>query len=684
MALAPGTKLGHFEIAGPIGAGGMGEVYKAKDTRLDRTVAIKVLPEHLSKDPERRERFEREARAVSSLNHPNICTLYDVGHHDEIDFMVMEYIEGETLTDRLERGALPLEQALQFGIQMADALDKAHRQGVVHRDFKPGNVMLTKPGIKLLDFGLAKFRQDVSPESADSEQPTQQKPLTDAGAILGTVQYMAPEQLEGKEADARSDIFAFGAVLYEMVTGQRAFEGKSQASLITAIMSSEPSPLSELEPMSPAALDRIVKKCLAKDPEDRWHAAHDLMDEVRWVAEGGESVATSPARQKKTVSLVLAALVLVGVVAGFAAWKLKPEGARPVSRWVMTLPPSEPLINNYPAVALSPDGARLAYATGRQLYLRSMDRLAAAAIPSSERAHSPFFSPDGEWLGFFTANELKKVSVHGGEPQSLANVVRGSKATWGSDGNIIFSDYNATGLSQVSASGGTVDVLTQLNEGEWNHEWPEILPGGEAVLFSTKHSESGTSDIQIVVQSLATGERKVLLEESSYAHYASTGYLVYIQAGRLMAVAFDLDRLEVMGDPVPVVDDSVMESGTGFGQFSLSGQGTLVYVASEAQAGRRMVWIDRQGRATPAAENEGQFGDLRLSPDGTRIAVAVHPAAASHDIWIYNVERGSRIRLTTESHNNTPVWTPDGKRVTFASPRAGSENLYWKPADGSG
>src|ERR1017187_7058515 len=425
MPLPAGTKLGPHEILAAIGSGGMGEVYKARDTRLDRTVAIKVLPTHLADRAELRERFEREAKTIASLNHPHICTLYDTGHQDEIDFLVMEYLEGETLAQRLLKGPLPLQQVLQYSIEISDALDKAHRKGITHRDLKPGNIMLTKSGTKLLDFGLAKLKQEVAPATPDSQLPTLKSAATGEGTILGTLQYMAPEQVEAKEVDARTDIFAFGAVVYEMATGKKAFEGKTSASVMAAILKDEPPAMSSLTPVTPPMLDRVVKRCMAKEPDNRWQSANDLTNELKWITEGGAETSKAALRKVKppawrqAVVLGLAVLVAVAIT-GLAVWNLKPSPSpsRPVTRNVITLPAGQRLAGlDQPAVLLSPDGSHLVYvavAGGiQQLYLRAMDSLEAKPMPGTEGAVNPFFSPDGQWLGFFAGGKLKKVSVSG-------------------------------------------------------------------------------------------------------------------------------------------------------------------------------------------------------------------------------------------------------------------------------
>ena len=429
MAIVPGRRLGPYEILSAIGAGGMGEVYRARDTRLDRIVAIKVLPAHLADRAELRERFDREAKTIASLNHPHICTLYDTGHQDGIDFLVMEYLEGETLAQRLLKGSLPIQQVLQYAIEISDALDKAHRKGITHRDLKPGNIMLTKSGTKLLDFGLAKLTQGAAPSNAQlSDLPTEKDPLTAQGTLLGTLQYMSPEQVEGKEVDARTDIFAFGAVVYEMATGKRAFEGKTQASVIGAIMSSEPAPMSSLQPMTPPSLDRVVKICLAKEPDDRWHAAKDLCDELKWIAGGSSQAVPTPIEQlngmrvlgRRQLIIGVGALLLAALVTGLAVWHLKSLPQAPVTRTAINLPPGQQLagLDIGPAVAVSPDGTRLAYVARQgetqQIYLRAMDSLESKPIPGTEEGVNPFFSPDGHWIGFFADGKLRKVSVSGG------------------------------------------------------------------------------------------------------------------------------------------------------------------------------------------------------------------------------------------------------------------------------
>jgi serine/threonine protein kinase/Tol biopolymer transport system component len=677
----------------------MGEVYKAKDTRLDRSVAIKVLPSHLSGNAELRQRFEREARAVSSLNHPHICTLHDIGEHEGIGFLVMEYLEGETLAGRLKKGALPLDQALRYGIEISDALDKAHRQGVVHRDLKPGNIMLTKSGTKLLDFGLAKLRVPETDTSAASALPTQEKPLTEKGSILGTFQYMSPEQLEAKDADERTDIFAFGAVLHEMVTGKRAFEGKSQASLITAIMSSEPPPLSTVQPMTPPLLDHVVKRCLAKEPDERWQAASDVMQEIRWIAETGDQagklLGTGTGRRipsRLAVGIALG-LAVGALLTSLVVWRLRPPPSpQPPMRFGINLPPNVRLTNTgRSVVALSPDGTQLVYSANNQLYLRPMDQMEATPIPGTEgtgmnTGRSPFFSPDGQWVGFWADGELKKVSVSGGAPVTLCEAGNPYGASWGSDDNIVFGQ-GAGGILRVAGEGGTPELLTPLDstKGEIGHG-PQILPGGRALLF-TLATGGKWDEAQIVVQSLSvnSGERRVLIEGGSDARYAPTGHIVYALGETLFAVPFDLERLEVTAGPVPIVENVMRATGrfTGAAHYSFSDSLSLVYVPADTfQAARTLAWVDRQGQVRPLSGSRQAHLHPRFSPDGERLATRVLDESGGN-IWILEMARDTLTRLTFEGSNNSPVWTPDGKNVAFTSKRSGQWNIFQKPADGS-
>jgi Tol biopolymer transport system component/predicted Ser/Thr protein kinase len=689
MAILPGTRLGPYEITSAIGAGGMGEVYRARDARLNRDVAIKVLPAHLADKPELRERFEREARTIASLNHPHICTLHDIGHQDGTDFLVMEYLEGETLAQRLLKGPLPLERVLQYAIEIADALDKAHRKGITHRDLKPGNIMLTKSGAKLLDFGLAKLRQEAAHATPLSQLPTADA-ITAQGTILGTLQYMAPEQLEGKEADARTDIFAFGVVVYEMATGKRAFEGKTQASVIAKILETEPPPISSLQPMTPPLLDHVVKTCLAKEPDERWQSASDLCRELKWIAEGGTQVASMAAAPPKGLHalgrrgliVVLGALVLCAAVTGLAVWNLKPAAPRPVSRLSIDLPAAAQLAGiREHTLAISPDGSRLVYVATQggtqQLYLRDLDNQEARPIPGTDGAITPFFSPDGQWLGFFAGGKLKKVSVNGGAAITLCDAANTPGASWSRQGTIVFGTIGP--LMQVSDSGGTPKALTHLEKGDTAHMWPEFLPSGKDVLFTVGFGFPS----RVAVYSVETGERHDLVQGATAPHYLPAGYLVYAQAGgSLMAAPFDAQRLRITGPAVPVAQGILINAGTGTTQYSISDTGSLVFAsASGGGAQGRLVWVDRKGVEQPLPAPPHVYWFPRLSPDGQRVAVTID----GQQIWLYDLRRDTLTRWTfAGTANRTGIWTPDGKHIAFLSNKDGPSNIYWQRADGSG
>jgi len=700
MAILPGRRLGPYEILSAIGAGGMGEVYRARDTRLDRIVAIKVIPTHLADRAELRERFDREAKTIASLNHPHICVLHDIGHQDGTDYLVMEYLEGEALAHRLLKGPLPLHQVLQYSIEISDALDKAHREGITHRDLKPGNIMLTKSGTKLLDFGLAKLKQEAASANVSlSDLPTGNDPLTAQGTILGTLQYMAPEQLEGKEVDARTDTFAFGAVVYEMATGKRAFEGKTQASLIAKILETDPPPISSLQPMTPPTLDRLVKKCLAKEPEKRWQAASDVCDELKWIAEGGSQVGIAPTGEvkairalgRRTILISLGSMVAGAVVTGAAIWNLKPTPLQPVSRLVITLPPGQQLagLDDGPAVALSPDGTHLAYVARvgltQQLYLRAMDSLESKPILGTEGATEPFFSPDGQWVGFFAGGKLMKVSVGGGPALVLSDASRSRGASWGSLGIIAYAPTaNVSALQQVPDAGGTPQPLTRLRKGEVAQRWPEFLPGGKAVLFAAGPSGLTFINAKVAVESVGTGERRILAQAGTQPRYAPSGHLVYAQGGSLTAVPFDPQRLEVKGTAAPVVEGVLQSPVTGAAQYSFSDTGSLIYVPGGLQATQlRLVWVSRNGSEQPLVASARNYMFPRLSPDGRRVAVGI--VEQDSQLWLYDLSRETLTRFTFEgNYNPVAIWTPDGKRIAFESNKEGPPNLFWQLADGSG
>jgi Tol biopolymer transport system component len=703
MTLKPGSRLGPYEILAPLGAGGMGEVYRARDTRLDRDVALKVLPAHLSASPELQRRLEREAKVVSQLSHPHICTLYDVGRVGETDFLVMEYLEGETLAHRLAKGPLPLEQALRTASEIADALDKAHRQRVVHRDLKPGNIMLTKSGAKLLDFGLAKLREAGSGEGAgiESALPTQERPLTEEGKIVGTYPHMAPEQLEGEKADARTDIFAFGAVLYEMLTGQRAFEGKSRASLIVAIMSSEPRAISELQPMTPPTLDWVVKRCLAKDPDERWQSAGDLAAELRWVAEsrGAAGEPPQPAsswQRRARLAWVLFALAAAGLAAVSTALYFRVTRAEegrpttdPPTRFAIGLPPSQRVAidSDNRTLSLSPDGRLLAWTGGPpeqpRVFLRSLDSLEVQAVPGTERVdpyQRPVFSPNGDRILFHRDRALWSVRLDGGVPARLLKSETATgiwRADWIDEKTVIVSLANS-GLHRMPAGGGVLEPVTQLDKarGEVAHQRPHVLPGGRAVLFSVGVGNWHDNHIEVV--SLETGARHTIVEEASEAQYAASGHVVFGRDDTLFAVPFDLERLQVVGSAVPVLTPVQMDVGSGrTANFALSRTGTLAYLPGDQGLGeRRLEWRHRDGRIEPLPVEAGVYVGPRISPDGRQLAVTLRQG---HRERLYLCEFARQVLTPLEqegSSNLWPVWSPDGDRLAFTSNRAGQRNLF--------
>ena len=677
----------------------MGEVYRALDTRLDRSVAIKILPAHLSQNAEAKERFDREARAISSLSHPNICHLYDVGEQDGAGYLVMEYLEGETLADRLRKGPLSLEQVLKTGREICEGLEKAHHKGVAHRDLKPSNIMLTKTGAKLMDFGLAKpATPAIAAGSSSASLATMTQPLTAEGTIVGTIQYMSPEQVEGRDADVRSDIFSLGAVLYEMITGKRAFEGKTTASTIAAILAAEPKPISTVQPMSPSVLEHVVKACLEKDPDDRIQTAHDVRLQLKWMAEAGSQVTSQPIVKAKGIRAFgrqglifsLGTLLLGAVIASLVTWNLKPAPPVPISRFTITLPSGQQLtgLENGPSMALSPDGIHLAYVARQgatqQLYLRAMDKLEASPIPGTEGASEPFFSPDGERLGFFASGKLKMVSLNGGAPLTVGDALQPRGASLGSQGKIAFAASWASTIQQVPEAGGTPQALTHFVKGENSHRWPEFLPGGNAVLFSTAMTSSTWVNPQVAVHSVATGEQRVLVQLGTQPRYALSGHLVYAQGGTLMAAPFDPQRLTLTGTAVPVVEGVLQSAISGAAQYSLSGTGSLVYVPGSIQADqRKLVWVTRNGAEQPIAAPARAYRIPRLSPDGRRVVVAIDDEGAQ--TWLYDLSRETLARLTFGGTvNQAPVWSPDGRRLAFQSNREGSLSLFSQLADGSG
>jgi Tol biopolymer transport system component len=693
MSLAAGVRLGPYEIVAPLGAGGMGEVYRARDTRLERTVAVKVLPPHFIGNADLRQRFEREAKAVSALNHPHICTLHDVGQEGDVEYIVMEYLEGETLLDRLQRGPLPLGQALRHAVEIADALDKAHRSGVIHRDLKPGNVMLTRTGAKLLDFGLAKV---TAPDGAGglSVLATVEKPLTEAGVLLGTFQYMAPEQLEGREADARTDIFAFGAVLYEMVTGRKAFEGTSQASLVSAIMSSEPAPIGALQPMVSPALERIVRKCLAKDPDDRWQSAHDVASELRWISEAGSQagvpapiVARRKSRERWAWVLVAALAVLVAAAGGAFLYARRGGAAEP-SRFAIAMAPE---LRGMDWPKLSPDGRTIAFlgtdADGhRSIWLRPLSDLAPHVLPGTEGAARPFWSPDSRYLAFFVGKQLKKVPASGGPPQLISDSVVGSDGSWSRQGVIVFDASSTDPIRRVSAAGGVpAEVATpDTSQGETGVGWPIFLPDGKHFLY-VADLQQGKSRLK--VGTLDSHETRTVGSVEGRVEFAPSGYVLYVSEGTLLARPFSTRSLAFTGEPVPVAEHvTTPAGGNGFSSFSVSDNGVLAYLPGTQAAESDLVWLSRDGKELGKVGQPAAYYNLALSPDETRLAVGMQDARSqSDDIWVFDLKRNVPTRLTFDPGNDIwPVWSPDGKWIAFGSNRGGQYAVYRKLASGAG
>jgi len=674
----------------------MGEVYRARDTRLGRDVAVKILPKEMSADATRKQRFEREAKTISGLNHPNICVLHDVGSQDGVDYLVMECVEGETLAKRLEKGPLPLEQVLKYGAQIADALDKAHRAGIVHRDLKPGNIMLTSSGAKLLDFGLAKPVEAIASGLTLTMAAARSSPVTQEGMVVGTFQYMSPEQVEGKEVDGRSDIFSLGAVLYEMLTGKRAFEGKSQLSVASAILEKEPAPIGTVKPLTPPVLDHVIRKCLAKSADERWQSASDLASELKWITEAGTSSGAHAAviARKGRASwayAVAGAVAAALVLGGLLLWRER-STREPAVRLTITRPEAEPITVSYgPALALSPDGQRVAFVVAHgadtQLVLRDLSSFDAKVVPGTEGATTPFFSPDGEWLAFMVAGKIKKIPVNGGTAIDVADVSISigstSGGTWLADGTIVFNSGMTAGLVRVPASGGKAEPVPRPDgdkAGAWQW-WPEALPGGD-VLF-TQRSGEGPGESSIAILSLKTGKYKTVVEKGEYAHYSPDGRIVYLQNGALLAVPFNERKMEVTGPAEPVLE-GVQYTPSAFAQFAIAPNGTLAYIPGTAKdLNNTLVTIDRSGREEALKAPPRGFEDMDLSPDGKMLAMTVI-GGAQWNVWIYDLQQGSLNRLTFEGDNRDPMWSSDGKRVIYASTRNGHRGLYWKPVSGTG
>ena len=701
MAVAAGMKLGPYEIQSPLGAGGMGEVYRAKDTRLDRTVAVKVLASHLSSSPELKQRMEREARAISALNHPNICHLYDIGSQDNTDYLVMEFLEGETLAERLRKGALPLNETLKIGIAVAEALSAAHRQGIVHRDLKPANVMLTKSGAKLMDFGLAKSATTGTAAGVSTapllsaartvSQASPVSPLTTAGTLIGTIQYMSPEQIEGKEADARSDLFALGAVLYEMTTGARPFEGKSQISVASAILEKEPEPISAVQPLTPPGFEHVVTACLAKNPDDRFQTAHDVVLQLKWIAQSG----TPPPRSQEKVGgkNALSAWAIAGALAllliAFVLWWRASRVPQQTTYF------SAPLTFAARSVAVAPNGHTVAIAGHKEsdrnnvLWIYEPGSQDAISLANTEGANFPFWSPDGGSIAFFANGKLKKLSLAGGPVQTLCDASTGRGGAWNKDGVILFTPSGTlgVGLYKISAAGGTATQVTvpDKNLSEDSHRWPVFLPDGVHYLYSAINLSGRTDLYSIYVGSLNSNEKRLVVKAKGNAAYAAPGYLLFYRDQTLFAQHFDTNKFALSGEAVPLLTDVQFFPRISEAVFSSSSADLLVAQRNADSGASQVLWFDRKGQQIGVALNPGIYGNVMLSPNGKALASdTTDPASQNTDIWTYDLENRSAKRLTFDpSLDSLAIWSPEGNRIIFASNRDLKFDLYLKDANGA-
>jgi Tol biopolymer transport system component len=706
MALVPGTRLGPYEIVTPLGAGGMGEVYRARDIRLERAVAVKILPLHLADRAEARERFEREAHAISSLNHPHICQLYDIGEQNGVSYLVMELLEGETLAFRLLRGPLPIELVLRYGAEIADGLERAHRSGVVHRDLKPGNIMLTKAGAKLMDFGLAKevnlprtssglaVTINVSPSepsgpAAGSRRREASMPLTGEGVIVGTFHYMSPEQIEGREADSRSDIFALGVVLYEMTTGHRAFEGKTMASIAAAVIASQPKPVSSMQPMAPPGLEHVIQLCLAKDPDERWQSALDLQRELKWIREAGSQAGTaSPivARRRRRVRLAWSAAVVLALLLGGAAGMfLRPVKKVPALTVALNLPVGFRLDTLNASLALSPDGQKLAFAASgsdgvERLWLRSLNGQEPQAMTGTEEAIYPFWSPDSQYIGFFSGKKLKKIEVATGAMQTLCDAPAARGGTWNDRGEIVFSPDYQTGLYQVSASGGSATAVTNGDK-KFSHRLPHFLPDGRHVLFFSGW-ETHAKDNGIFSLDLDTKKVKPIASEQSEGLYVAPGYLVFLKGANLMAQPFDADNQKVTGEALLVAENVVHNPDRFTGEFTFSADGTLMYQTGPSISKSQLTIYDAEGaRIGPIGEAKTFQPEVFLSPDDQKVAVAARDPEGRGVLWVHDLSNGVGTRLTFGNLSYfDPAWSSDGKLLAYD---ADNGSVFVQASDGS-
>jgi eukaryotic-like serine/threonine-protein kinase len=702
VTLQAGTKLGPYEILSPIGAGGMGEVYRARDGKLNREVAIKVLPAAFAADADRLARFQREAQVLASLNHPHVASIYGLEKAGDVEALVLELVEGETLAERIARGPLPVDEALEVARQIADALEAAHEKGIVHRDLKPANVKITPQGkVKVLDFGLAKAMIGDASSPDATQSPTLTAAATQAGVVIGTAAYMSPEQARGRAVDKRADIWAFGAVVYETLTGKKAFEGETVSDTLAAVLMRDPD-WSALPASTPLSVRRVLRRCLDRNPKTRFHDVADARLEMDETAEpvpaGAAPAAVAPQRGGRGAAWAVAAVL--AVAGGLGWWRAlsAPKPAPPLrTAFAVPIPAGDTMgYDDTPILVLSRDGRRLVYAaerTGaRQLFLRTLGELDPRPLEGTAGARSPFFSPDGQWVGFFAeGGKLEKVPIGGGPPRIICEGVNAQRgATWADDDTIILAADYATGLSRVSARGGRLEPLTKVDasKGDRTHRWPEVLPGGETLLFTigSEKSPGNYDDAKIALLERKSGQVRVLLEGGSMARYCPPGYVLYVRARSLLAVPFDLARLQITGEPFPVPEKIAGDPSSGIGYFAVAADGSLAFVpGATVSAESKLVLTDRKGATTELPLPPRQYRFPRFSPDGTSIAFSIGSGRGADDeVWLYQIASGELTRQTFSSGNFCPMWSRDGRRLAYVSARAKDEGIYARAADGSG
>jgi Tol biopolymer transport system component len=699
MPLAAGTRLGAYEIAGALGSGGMGDVYRARDTRLNRVVAIKVLSDLFAGDRDRLARFEREAQLLAALNHARIATIYGLEETNGVRALAMELVEGPTLAERLTAGPIGASEALELARNLAEGLEYAHERGIIHRDLKPSNIKITPDGsIKILDFGLAKALDTKASGTNLANSPTISVAGTQAGVLLGTAAYMSPEQARGLPVDRRADIWAFGCVVYEMLTGQQPFPGATLTDVLAAIVTREPD-WDRLPAGLPPRVDSLLRRCLRKDPRDRLRDIGDARLEIEEIQLAPPNTAEAPSVARRTSPWMLLTAALAGLVVGaLIIWALLgprrslAPAAKGLTRLQAELPAKTTLsLGRGSAVAVSPDGSTVVFvatAGGQpQLFARALDRFESALLPGTDGATNPFFSPDGKWVGFFAGGRLKKVALSGGQPVTVCDAPNARGESWSADDFIYFTPTSGSAVWRVSAMGGTPAEITKRQQGELSHRWPHILPDGKTILFAV-WNDTGFEGAQIVAQSLATGERRTLLTGGSYPRYlpsadgTNAGYLVYARASGLLAAPFDTGRLQLTASPVPILD-GVVTNLSGGAHFAFSTSGSLTYIAGGlAEAARVIALVDRNGTARTLMTIPGMSLYYQVSPDGKRL-VRSNPAGPDRDIWIHDLQRGTATRLTYGDNSSRPIWTADGKRIAFSAGLP-DPNIFWKAADGTG